>query len=476
MLSLAIAPACAGEASEQRPNFVLVLADDLGWSDVGCQGSTFHRTPCIDALAGEGLRFTAAYAASPVCSPSRASLFTGKHPARLHLTELLGIRTVAGEPGPANSGPADRKLWQPVVRDSLPPGETTFAARLREADYRTALIGKWHLNPEPESVGFDVAIGASVEGAAASYFPPYGVPGLESAAPGEYLTDRLTDEAVAFLEENRDRPFALVLSHYAVHSPWQAKPELEQRYAELADPAALQNNPTYAAMIESLDQSVGRIVEALERLGLREKTLFVLTSDNGGFEVFRGSKRKRAQGVEPVRLTSNAPLRAGKGQLYEGGIRVPFLVAGPGVVRGSCDVPIVGTDLYPTLLSLAGIAPTERVDGVDLAPLFGGGKELRRERLLFHFPHQTFASSIRRGDKKLIHLYLPDKDELYDLAADPGEAEDLAAREPELARELARELFEGLAEMDAHLPVRNPDFRPGAPAGASDEPESDEED
>jgi arylsulfatase A-like enzyme len=450
--------ACGTGAGEPPPNLVLVLADDLGWADVGYQGSTFHRTPRLDALARRGLVFSDAYAPSPVCSPSRAALLTGRSPARLKLTRALSNAVPEHPPGPATSGPADRPLWEPHTTDRVPHGVPGLGSVLRRAGYATALIGKWHLGGHPREHGFDVVMGAARWGVADSYHGAYGLPDLPDGPPEEYLTDRLTDEAIRFVEANRERPFFLFLSHFAPHSPFEAKPELEAAHAARAErlaPEAGQRNPTYAAMIESLDEGVGRLVDALERLGLAQRTVLVFTSDNGGFE----ERRASAATGPAYRITSNAPLRSGKGRLYEGGVRVPLIVVGPDVSTGTTDVPVVAMDLLPTFAGLAqaGLAPGE-LDGVDLAPVLGGGT-LAREALHFHFPHQSFASSVRRGRHKLLHFWIRDRDELYDLAADPGEATDLAPTQPELAAELRAELDAWLAEVGADLPTRNPDYR-----------------
>lgn len=444
---LAVALAACGRATdpgEPAPSFVIFLADDLGWADVGYQGSTFHRTPNLDRLAQDGLVFSQAYAAAPVCTPSRAALLTGQSPARLHITSVFGqhapfedldTRLEDAEPG---------DLVAPTVRDRLPEDIPTMASSLREQGYRTALIGKWHLAPGPLSVGFDEQVGAAPSGAVQSYFSPYGMPTLPDGPPGEYLTDRLTDEAVRFLEANRDRPFLLVLSHYAPHSPFQAPAALVEQCRQRVDPADPQHNPVYAAMVERLDDSLGRVRRALEDLGLADHTLLVATSDNGAYE----GLRKRDD------VTSNRPLRSGKGRVYEGGLRVPFVAwGGPARAHGTCDVPVVGTDVCPTLLALAGHAPLAVQDGVDLSPLLSGSGGLAREALAFHFPHQSFGSAIRVGDEKLVWSWRNERAELYDLAGDPGEAHDLAAERPARAEALRERLFAWLDAVGAERPI-----------------------
>lgn len=444
--------ACGGAGEGSRPpSFVIVLADDLGWADVGFQGSTFHRTPNLDRLAADGLAFSQGYAPSPVCTPSRAGLLTGCSPARLHLTSVFGVNTPFEDLEARLDEAEEGDLVQPTVLDGLPPEVPTVARRLAEAGYATGLIGKWHLHPEPEEVGFGVELGA--RGLLRSYFSPYGLDSLSDGPPGEYLTDRLTDEAIAFLEAHRDGPFLLVLSHYAPHLPLQAPVELVAEYARRADPAAPQHNPVYAAMIERVDVGLGRLCEALERLGLAESTLLVFTSDNGAFEERRAGRRHSA--AEDLEITSNLPLRSGKGRVYEGGLRVPLVAwGGPVRARGRCDVPVVLTDLAPTLLALAGAKPLAVSDGVDLSGLLRGTGVPDRSALFFHFPHQSFASAVRDGDEKLIWSWAREEAELYDLASDPGERHDLAAERPERVRVLRDELFTWLDAVGADRPVR----------------------
>lgn len=447
---LLIAACGRASAPPARPNFVVFLADDLGWADVGYQGSTFYRTPHIDALAHDGLAFSQAYAASPVCSPSRAAILTGWSPARLHITTVMGPKAPFEELEARLDDATPGKIVAPTIRSRLPEGLPTLASCLEELGYRTALIGKWHLVPAPRSVGFDLQPGASPGGAVTSYFSPYGLPNLSDGPKGEYLTDRLTEEAVRFLENNRERPFLLVLSHYAVHTPLEAPEELVAECRARVAPGAPQKNPTYAAMVERLDDSVGRVRAALERLGLAGNTLLVFTSDNGGVE---GKNTKYFE----EEVTSNLPLRSEKGRVYEGGLRVPMIAWG-GVVaaRGTCSEPVVGTDLFPTLLSLAGHAPVSPSDGVDLTPLLEGSESLPRDELAFHFPHESFASALRLGDEKLVYSWKRERSELYDLAEDPGEQHDLAPERPERVAELERRLFAWLDGVGAERPVRSP--------------------
>ena len=437
-LGAALEPAPAGG----RPNFVFFLLDDLGWSDVSCYGSKYYDTPAIDRLAAEGMRFTDAYAACPVCSPTRASILTGRYPARLNLTDWI--------PGHKRANPP---LLVPAFNQELPLAEVTIAESLRAAGYTSASIGKWHLGGEPfypDKQGFDLNVGGTHKGQPPSYFSPYRIPTLADGPKGEYLSDRLTDEAEKFIEANRQRPFFLYFPHFAVHQPIQARKDLAAKYAA-KPPDGKQNNATYAAMIESVDQSVGRILAKLQALGIADRTALFFMSDNGG--------------LEPV--TSNAPLRAGKGTLYEGGIREPLMVKWPGVVRpGSiCSVPVTSTDFFPTILQMAGLPPepAHHVDGLSLVPLLRGSGPITREALYWHYPHYhktTPGGAIRAGRWKLIEYFEDGRLELYDLGADVGETTDLAARMPDKARALRAMLQAWRTSVGARMPTPNPDYRP----------------
>ena len=414
------------------PSFVLILADDLGWADVGYQGSSFCRTPHLDALARDGLAFSQAYAAGPVCSASRAALFSGRAPARLHLTDVIGL--VSNAPSPKDFAPIH-------TRQRLSPKLPTLASALHAAGYRTGLIGKWHLGTDPREHGFEEVAGCTPGGSIPSYFDTK----LDGLPPGEYLTERLTSAAVRFLEAHREDRFLLVLSHYAPHTPLEAPAAAVERWQKRATSTA--QNHTYAAMVESLDASVGAIRAALERLELDQRTLLVFLSDNGGLEKY----------VEPghgvVTVTSNAPLRGGKQTLYEGGIRVPLIFhGGPVCRRGTSDWPVVGTDLPLTLLSLAALAPLEKQDGIDFAPLLTSGSEPPPRKLYFHYPHLEPVSVVRDGDWKLLHFWRSGTSQLYSLRDDPGETTDLTAAQPERAEELRAELFAWLEDVGADVP------------------------
>lgn len=445
--------ATAQSRPARLPNIVLVLIDDYGWADTGCYGSTYHRTPNIDGLARRGMRFTDAYAAAPVCSPTRAALMTGQHPARLHLTDWL----------PGRPDRPEQKLMRPMIRQELPLEETTLAEALKTVGYVTGHIGKWHLGGkgfEPERQGFDVNIAGDHTGTPRSYFAPYEnrdekMPGLEAAPPGEYLPDRLTTEAERFIEQNQSKPFFLYLPHYTVHIPMKAKAELIAKYRGLPAPMQGQKNPVYAAMVESMDESIGRLVRKLEETGVFENTVFIFTSDNGGLATPEGPDTP---------ATTNAPLRAGKGYLYEGGIRVPLIISWPGRIRaGSMNAtPVYSADLFATALDFAGLKNTTGVDGASLAPLLLGKGAIKREALYWHYPHYSNqsingghldqpGSAIRQGDLKLIEFFHDQHVELYDLKRDPGEKTNLAASRPKDAARLRGLLASWRSRVDAQM-------------------------
>jgi len=469
-----VAPACvsvdtiAAARSERKKklNFVFFLIDDLGWPDLGCYGSTFYETPNIDRLASEGMRFTNAYAACPVCSPTRASIVAGKYPARLGITQWIG--------GPNEPTP---------YRHYLPLEEITLAEALKEAGYATGFVGKWHLATRdetrakfyPDKQGFDINIGGDWSGAPPTYFWPYERRGrnLETLPPGgaegEYLTDRLTDESLKFLEGNKDRPFLLYLSHYAVHTPTESKQTLTDKYKtklrELPEHEGprfkpvygryrtrlVQDNPVYAGMVQSVDESVGRVMKKLEELGVADHTAVVFMSDNGGLST-----------VPREGPTCVLPLRAGKGWLYEGGIREPMMIKWPGVVKpgSTCGEPVTSTDFYPTMLQMAGLPlkPEQHVDGVSLMPLLKGAGKLNRKAIYWHYPHyhgsgNKPSGAVRAGDYKLIEWYEDNSIELYNLKKDIGEKNDIATEMPQKAAELRRMLHVWLKQMNADVPT-----------------------
>ena len=450
------ASSSADDDAAKRPNVVLIVADDLGWADLGCYASKFHRTPRLDQLAAGCRRFAQAYSACPVCSPTRAALMTGKHPARLHLTDWL----------PGRSDMPTQRLLRPPFRQQLPLEEVTIAEVLNEAAYATGQVGKWHLGGagyEPTRQGFDMSVAGDARGSPASYFAPFGkgdrvIPGLADAPEGQYLTDRLTDEALKFIEINRSQPFFLYLPHYAVHTPLAAKPELESGYPRWdGTPHGRQENPIYAAMLESVDQGVGRILDKLGDLNLVERTVVIFTSDNGGLATREGANTPS---------TNNSPLREGKGWLYDGGVRVPLIVSWPGRIKPGVDeTPVWSADVPVTIAALCGQKFPAAVDGVDLAPLLLDGTPLAPRQLYWHYPHYANQGSrpggaVRDGDWKLIEFYDTQRRELYNLARDMSEAKNLADEQPQHVERLAPKLAEWRQEVDAQMPRPNPDYTP----------------
>ena len=457
-----------------RPNIVFILADDLGWADLGCYGSTFHETPVLDRLAAEGALFTDAYAASPVCSPTRASLLTGRYPASVGVTQYIGGHGVG-------------RLLDVPYHWYLPTNEFTLARALRGEGYATWHVGKWHLGPRrtwPDQHGFDVNIGGCDWGHPRNgYFSPYGIPTLEDGPDGEYLTDRLTDEAIGLIESSGDQPFFLHLSHYAVHIPIESPPDLVNKYREKASASGLdqvdpfevgdpfpvwhqrharirrrtvQSDPAYAAMVENLDANVGRVLDALEAAGKADNTIVVFTSDNGGLSTAEGSP------------TSNAPLSEGKGWTDDGGIREPLLVRWPGVVAPGLRIrePVTSPDFFPTLVSAAGgrVDPTLSLDGVDIGPALRGDP-FERGPIYWHYPHYSNqggrpSSAVRHGRWKLIHHFEDKRDELFDLEADISERNDLSAEEPDVTAALSTLLRTWMSRVGARRPRPNPHPEP----------------
>jgi arylsulfatase A-like enzyme len=466
----------------RRPNFVFFMIDDMGWTDLGCFGSTFYETPNIDKLAAQGMRFTNAYATCPVCSPTRASIMTGKYPARLRLTNYI--------PG-ARSG----KLLSAEYFHYMKLEEVTLAEALKEAGYRTYFVGKWHLGNEPyypQKQGFDVNVAGDSSGAPPTYFYPYkrgnrSISGLEEGKGGEYLTDRLTDESLTLIERSKDEPFLLYLSFYAVHVPLEAKQELVERYKAKAQRLGLedkshfltdepwpksaagdekwratlktrilQDHAVYSAMIESVDQNVGRVMSKLNEMGIADNTIVIFMSDNGGLSTAEGHP------------TCNLPLRGGKGWLYEGGIREPMIVKWPGVVKAGsvCGEPVISTDFYPTMLDMAGapLKPQQHVDGESMVPLLKHMGSRQRKAIYWHYPHYSNqggkpGGAVRAGDFKLIESYEDNRVELYNLRADIGEQHDLAAEMPDKAAELRQMLHQWRTEVGAVMPQPNPNWK-----------------
>ena len=452
-----------------RPNVVFILVDDLGWMDLGCQGSTFYRTPNLDRFAASGVRFTDAYAACPVCSPTRAAIMTGKYPTRVNITDWIPGKKVNNPP-----------LRCPEDLHNLPLKEVTLAETLRDAGYKTFFAGKWHLGETekfwPEHQGFDVNKGGWSRGGPygpGKYYVPYGNPRLTDGPEGEYLTDRLTDESIRFITDNKQHPFLVHLAFYTVHTPIQACKRLidenTARAAELehSGPAAIkehngmtqlhQDNAAYASMVQAMDENVGRLLNTLDDLKLTDNTLVIFTSDNGGLSTLRG----------PNAPTANTPLRAGKGWCYEGGIRVPAILRTPGGQTGTtCAEPVISTDFYPTILELTGLPakPDQHVDGVSLAPLLKGKKTLNRKAIYWHYPHyhgSTWApgAAVRAGDWKLIEFYEDNTVELYNLKDDLSERKDLAKANRKKTKELLAMLRQWQKETNAKMPTANPNYK-----------------
>ena len=450
--------------AERPHNVVLVVVDDLGWADLGVYGSTYYETPEIDRFAQRAVRFQQAYAASPVCSPTRAAIMTGQHPARLHITDWI--------PG---QDPQDRSMVGPQDRHELDLEYLTIAESLKKHNYKTFFAGKWHLGEEgffPEDQGFDINMGGHHRGSPpGGYFSPYENPRLTDGPVGEYLPDRLTSETIQFIENNEDVPFFVTLSYYTVHTPIQANERYFDKYEQKAKelqrqgPAfeqerngrtkLLQDNPAYASMVEAMDENIGRLWHAIERLKLDENTVVIFTSDNGGLSTL-GPQREAP--------TTNGPLRAGKGWCYEGGIRVPLLIYTPGNVNSGLvtDVPVISSDLYPTIMDLTVGQPDgqEALDGKTLVPLLQGEPEWEREALHWHFPHyhgSTWApgAAIRVGDWKLIEFYEEERAELYHLGEDPGERNNLTKQYPERAEEMRQQLRKWQQDVGAQMPAWN---------------------
>ncbi|QDT75600.1 sulfatase-like hydrolase/transferase [Lacipirellula limnantheis] len=414
-----------------RPNVILILADDLGVNDLGCYGRRDHQTPHLDQLASEGVRFACAYTAQPICSPSRAALMTGKAPARLHLTNFL----------PGRPDAPSQRLLQPRIEGQLPLEETTVAELLQQAGYATGLFGKWHLGGPgfgPEKQGFETAVS-----------PPANTP--PTLADGGKGEGAITAAAEEFIAAHRNEPFFCYVAHNNPHIPLAAAPELVAEHGDAF-------HPVYAAMIETLDDSVGRLMKHVDDLGLSERTIFIFTSDNGGLHVLESPGTP---------ATHNTPFRAGKGYLYEGGLREPLLIRWPGVAAAGsvCESPVVLTDLVPTILAAAGIDVATTVGPLDGVSMIGllRGEPLPPRQLYWHFPNYTNqgsrpASAIREGEWKLVEQLEDASVELFDLANDPSETMNLAAANPDRVDDLRRKLHAWRDRMGAQMPTTNPDF------------------
>ena len=456
-------------AHADRPNVVFFLVDDLGWADVGCFGSEFHETPNIDALAKSGMQFMQGYAACPVCSPTRASILTGRHPVRVDITDWI--------PGKRATPDSNPRFAHIDDRENLALEEITIAEHLRsKAGYATYFLGKWHLGGKgywPTEQGFDINIGGFHKGSPpGGYYAPWTNPNLQANEPGEYLTERLTNEAVSLIQRSEaGKPFLLYLSFYNVHTPIQPDKRTVDRFRDVATnkftgPTPMkpehdgisrmrQDNPEYASMVHAVDLSVGRVLQAIDDAGYRDNTVVIFFSDNGGLCTM-AKRRQKAGGP-----TCNLPLRSGKGWLYEGGIREPMIVRAPGVTQpGSiCDEPVISTDFFPTILDLVGLplAPELHSDGVSLLPLLKGETTVKRS-LFWHYPHYhgsswTPGAAIRDGDWKLIEFYENNQTELYNLGQDPGEVHDLADSDPATRNRLKSKLRAWQQSLNAKMPV-----------------------
>lgn len=440
LLSLGLIAFSATNLCATPPHVLLIVADDLGWRDLRVQGNAKLRTPRLDDLALQSMRFTDAYAASPVCSPTRAAMITGLAPARLRITQH-------GE-DTERFWPLDRAVQPPPTSDHLSLETPTLAERLKQAGYATGFFGKWHLGESeefwPDIRGFDINIGGCGLGGPPTYFDPYRIPTIKPRKTGEYLTDRLADEVIGFLDRERNRPMFVCFWTYNPHFPFEAPAELIEHYQGQEGPGL--KNPIYGGQIEATDRAIGRVLDELDRLKIADNTLVIFTSDNGGW----------------TGATDNRPLREGKGFLYEGGIRVPLFVRWPGVTKAgtTSDTPVVTMDLAATILDAAGVSlgDGENLDGVSLRPIFAG-KKLVRDALFFHYPHFAFhkenrpGSAIRQGRFKLIYNYPDESLELYDLAEDIGEQRNMAELQPQRASQMHERLISWLKEKNAALPT-----------------------
>jgi arylsulfatase A-like enzyme len=474
LFSLAACQSKEEDTAPESPNVLFILADDLGNHDLSCMGSNYYETPNIDRIAREGVIFTNGYAACQVCSPSRASIMSGRSPARHGITDWIGARTGTEW----RSAGRHNQLLPPEYVHQLPADYTTLPEAMKGAGYKTFFAGKWHLGNEgswPTDHGFDINKGGWDKGSPiGGYFSPWENPNLENREAGENLSMRLAKETVAFLETPRDTPFFAFLSFYAVHGPIQTTREKWSKYRDKAEAMGIaesgfemghflpirqvQDNPVYAGLVEAMDDAVGLVLNALDELGLAENTIVIFTSDNGG--VAAGD----------AFATSNLPLRAGKGYQFEGGIREPYFIKVPWIDAASkeIDVPATGMDFYPTILELAGIPlkPEEHQDGVSLVPLLKGNSIAERP-LYWHYPHYGNqggepSSIIRDGNWKLIHYYEDGREELYQLDKDPMEKADVAANHPEIKERLSKQLFVYLNEVGARYPEKDPEYDPEA--------------
>lgn len=500
-----------GTKNNKKPNVVLFLIDDMGWKDLGCYGSKFYETPNVDKLAKEGVKFTNAYASCHVCSPTRASILSGKNPARINLTDWL----------PGRNDFAYQKLQNVEVVQQMPYEETTLAEALKAKGYSTAIVGKWHLGEapsDPTKHGFDMHIPSGwSKGWPIAYDAPFKLPNYDGN-PGEYLTDRLTTDALKYVEENRDKPFFLFFSHFAVHDPIEGRKDLVEKYKKKlasmpkdniepyilegnpdSDPLTieervtllkdtayngfsqlprgtvkvkqLQDNVQYAAMVESIDESLGRLVKKLKDLGVYDNTIIIFATDNGGMSAGnfgRPSKLLNPNTPDKHMSTSNLPLRGAKGWLYEGGIRVPTIVKWTGTKKAGVEnnTPIISTDFYPSILEMAGLdqMPQQHMDGKSFVPLLQGKTDINRDALYWHFPHysnhgmQSPGGAVRYKNFKLIEYFENGTVQLFDLDKDLGELNDISKQNPEKVKELRDMLHKWRESVNAKMMPPNPDY------------------
>jgi arylsulfatase A-like enzyme len=439
-------------SESKPPNIVLILVDDMGWMDTGCYGSKIYETPNIDRLAAQGMRFTDAYSACTVCSPTRAALLTGKYPARLHLTDWI--------PG---HGKPMAKFLPPEFNQELPLKEVTIAESLKPLGYKCASIGKWHLGGEgflPDTQGFDLNTAGTHKGQPPSYHAPYNIPTLKEGEEGEYLTDRMANEATAFIEENKENPFFLYLPFFAVHTPIQGKKDYEQKYLDQGLPKDGVNRAGYAAMIQSTDEAVGKVMAKLDELNIADNTFVFFTSDNGGLRW----------------ITDNSPLREGKGSAYEGGVRVPLIIRGQGIEAGSLsDEAVISCDMYPTIMELLNqkIPKAQKVDGESLLPILNQSGDLERNAIFWHYPHYhpggaTPYSAVRAGEYRLVYFYETRTAELYQTKKDRqpfdlAETENLIQNRKSIAQYMQMRLNDWIKDTRAQMPKLNPNYDPDNP-------------
>ena len=464
MITLCIVPNLFGcKAPDKKPNVLFILVDDLGYGDLSITGSEFYETPNVDAIGRQGMVFTSGYAGSRVCSPSRATLMTGKFTARHGVTDWIGAKI--GNDWRSHN--RHDKLLPAAYEPNLAAQEITLAETLKNHGYKTFYAGKWHLGSlgsYPEDHGFDINKGGWEKGSPiGGYYSPWENPKLENRLEGENLSLRLASETAEFIKQYKDSTFFAVLSFYAVHGPIQTTREKWAKYREKAERMGiqekgyrmervlpirqLQDNPIYGGLVETMDDAVGIVLKELSDQGLVDNTMVIFTSDNGG--VASGDNFS----------TSNLPLRGGKGYQWEGGLRVPYFIKVPGLEAGESDYPVTGADFYPTILDLLGIGlqPDQHKDGISLKPILSGIDYSESRPLFWHYPHYGNqggepSSVIRKGEWKLIHYWETNEQELYNLASDPGELMDVANQHPQVVDRLSEQLQQYLTEMNANLP------------------------